>query len=278
MSDNLFNLSNTVLTSKKVPFDEQAKTFETRTGLSGATCQAIVKTALDLAMVKTGDRVVEVGAGTGQIGQWFAPESVSYLGFDLSELMLSEFRQHLDHPRDNFQIVQGDANQHWPVADGTANLIFSSRTLHLLNLEQVVRESWRIAKPERAIVLMGSVQRQKNSVKNQMRDQMQSLLAQNTLQGRKKNQLIRQLIQLFVQRGAQVIEPVVASRWQVANTPRQSLESWRGKANLAGIELAEGIKQDVLDRLQIWAEDTFGGLDQSIESEETYILQGVRLN
>ena len=267
-----------VLTSKKVTFDEQAKTFETRTGLSGATCQAIVKTALNLAQIKPGDSLVEVGAGTGQIGQWFAPESVNYLGFDLSEAMLAEFHQHLENPRDNFQIVQGDANQDWPVADGSANLIFSSRTLHLLNLQQVVQESWRIANPERSVVLMGNVQRQKNSVKNQMRDQMQSLLVQNTLQGRKKNQLIRKLIDLFAQHGAQVIEPVEVSRWQVVNTPRQSLESWREKAHLAGIELANEIKQDVLDRLQIWAEDKFGGLDQPIKSEETYILQGVRLN
>jgi len=63
----------------------------------------------------------------------------------------------------------------------------------------------------------------------------------------------------------------------VASTPRQSLNSWRGKANLAGIELDEEIKQNVLDQLQAWAEETFGGLDQPIESEETYILQGVRL-
>ncbi len=266
-----------VLTSKNLNFDGQAKTFETRTGLSGATCQAIVKTALELAEIKPGDSVVEVGAGTGQIGQCFAPEPVNYLGFDLSEPMLAEFRQHLEYPRDNFQIVQGDAEQNWPVADGSTNLIFSSRTLHLLNLGQVVQESWRIANPERAVVLMGNVQRQKNSVKSQMRDQMQNLLAQNTLQGRKKKQLMRQLIALFTQRGAQVIEPVEVSRWQVVNTPRQSLESWQGKAHLAGIELAEGIKQDVLDRLQIWAEDKFGGLDQPIESAETYIFQGVRL-
>jgi ubiquinone/menaquinone biosynthesis C-methylase UbiE len=261
-----------------VNFDDQAKTFETRTGFSEATCQAIVKTALALAEIQPGDRVVEVGAGTGQIGQWFAPESVQYLGFDLSALMLEEFRQHLDKPKDNFHLIQGDANQHWPVEDGTANLIFSSRTLHLLNLEQVVQESRRIAQAERAVVLMGTVQRQKNSVKNQMRDKMQSLLAQKTLQGRQKNQLLRQLIQLFTQSGASVIEPVVASRWKVVNTPRQSLESWRGKANLAGMELTDELKQDVLARLEIWAQATFGGLDQLIESEETYRLQGVRLN
>lgn len=259
-------------------FDDQAKTFETRTGLSESTCQAIVKTALELAEIKSDAQVVEVGAGTGQIGQWFAAESVNYLGFDLSEAMLDQFRSHLDNPKKNISLLQGDANQPWQVEDGTVNLIFSSRTLHLLNLEHVVNESLRIAQPEGAVLLMGSVQRDQKGVKNQMRKQMQTLLAKKTVQGRQKNKLIGKLIDLFAQNGAQVIEPVVVSRWQVASTPRQSLESWRGKANLAGIQLDEEIKHYVLDQLQAWAENTFGGLDQSIESEETYVLQGVRLN
>ena len=266
-------------------FDDQANTFETRTGLSESTCQAIVKTALDLAEMQTDAQVVEVGAGTGQIGQWFATESVQYLGFDLSEAMLEQFRQHLDQAdqnlsmqRENINLLQGDANQHWPVADGTANLIFSSRTLHLLNLEHVVHESLRIAQPKGSLVIMGSVQRDKNGVKNQMRKQMQTLLAQQTLRGRQKNKLISQLIELFTHHGAKAIEPLVASRWQVVSTPRQSLESWRSKANLAGIELDDEVKQNVLDQLEVWANETFGGLDQPIESEETYLLQGVRLN
>lgn len=263
-------------------FDDQAKTFETRTGLSESTCQAIVENALNLAEIKTDAQVVEVGAGTGQIGQWFASESVEYLGFDLSEAMLKEFRKHLDQSLDisgkNINLLQGDANQEWPVVDGTANLIFSSRTLHLLNLEHVVKECLRIANPTGTVVMMGSVQRNKQGVKNQMRKQMQTLLAEKTLRGRQKNKLIGQLIDRFTQHGATPIDPVEVSRWQVVSTPRQSLDSWRGKANLAGIELDEEIKQNVLDKLQAWAEETFGGLDQPIESEETYILQGVRLN
>lgn len=263
-------------------FDDQAKTFETRTGLSESTCQAIVKTVLDLAEIETNAQVVEVGAGTGQIGRWFATEPVQYLGFDLSQAMLEQFRQHLDQDlsmqRENFNLLQGDANQRWPVSDNIANLIFSSRTLHLLNLEHVVHESLRIAQPKGSVVIVGSVQRDKNSVKNQMRKQMQTFLAEKSLRGRQKNKLIGQLIELFTQHGAKVIEPLVASRWKVVSTPRQSLESWRGKANLAGIELDDGIKQNVLDQLEVWANETFGGLDQPIESEETYLLQGVRLN
>ncbi|MEM9506448.1 MAG: class I SAM-dependent methyltransferase [Cyanobacteria bacterium P01_E01_bin.35] len=259
-------------------FDDQAITFETRTGLSESTCQAIVRMALDLAEIKTNAQVVEVGAGTGQVGQWFAEKPVQYLGFDLSEPMLEQFRQHLGSSRENIKLLQGDANQHWPVVENKANLIFSSRTLHLLNLEHVVHESLRIAHPEGAVVIMGSVQREQQGVKNQMRKQMQTFLIEKKLRGRQKNKLISQLIELFIQHDAQVIEPVEVSRWKVVNTPRQSLDSWRGKSNLAGIELDDEIKQNVLDCLQVWAEARFGDLDQPIESEETYILQGVRLN
>lgn len=265
-----------MLTSKKAAFDEQAKTFETRTGLSKSTCQAIVQNALELADLQSGDLIIEVGAGTGQIGQWFAAQPMDYWGFDLSAGMLEEFRQHLDHPGDNVHILQGDANQQWPIADATANLIFGSRVLHLLDLDQVVRESLRIAQPG-ATVLMGNIKRQKTSVKSQMREKMQNLLAQNTLQGRKKKQLMKQLIDCFVHHGAQPIEPITVSRWEVISTPRQSLDSWSGKAHLAGIELTEDLKQSILHHLQTWAEDTFGSLDRPIASEETYILQGVRL-
>ena len=107
---------------------------------------------------------------------------------------------------------------------------------------------------------------------------MQTLLAQETLQGRQKNKLISKVIKLFTKDGANEIEPVEVSRWKAVSTPRQSLESWRGKANLAGIELDQEIKRNVLDRLQTWAEAKFGNLDQPIESEEIYVLQGVRLN
>jgi ubiquinone/menaquinone biosynthesis C-methylase UbiE len=260
-----------------VIFDDQAQTFEARTGLSEKTCRLIVKMAVALADLKPEDSVVEVGAGTGQIGQWFAPEPVHYLGFDLSEPMLEQFRQHVGQPRHNFHIVQGDANQHWPVADDSVNLVFSSRTLHLLDLDQVVQECDRVAKPQ-AVILLGTVQRQKNSVKTQMRHQMQTLLASKTLQGRQKKQLIAQLMQRLTQRGAEIIEPVEVSRWPVVNTPRESLDSWRGKANLAGIELEEEIKDNILNQLESWAKNTFGGLDRAVESEETYQLQGVRLN
>ena len=270
--------SKTTVKSSHASFDTQANTYDQRAGLPEKTCRQIAQTVLAIAEAQPGDLVVEVGAGTGQIGQWFPQASVRYLGFDLSGEMLEQFRQRLDSEGVDLRLLQADCNQQWPVANSTVRIIFSSRTLHLLKPEHIVDQSFRVALPEGAVLLLGSVERQKESVKTRMKEQMGSLLRQHGFQGREKKQSQRQLIELFCQRGAEEIEPVVVSWWKVANAPRQSLESWRGKPGLAGIDLPAGIKQDILRQLQVWAEATFGRLDLPLESEEAYLLQGVRLS
>ncbi|MEC4814249.1 MAG: methyltransferase domain-containing protein [Scytonema sp. PMC 1069.18] len=258
-------------------FDCQADTYDQRVGLTEIVCCEIVRAVLAIALVQPGDLLVEVGAGTGTIGKWFVQSPVRYVGFDVSQAMLEMFRMRLDSEGDNWKLVQADGNQQWPMTDSTARVIFSSRAIHLLELEHVVDESFRIACSEGAALLLGRVERQKQSVKALMQQQMQHRLQQLGFQGRKGEQKQRQLIELCCQRGAKVIDPVVVSRWKVASTPRESLNSWQQKEGLAGIHLPSDIQQEILNDLQIWAEANFGGLDQQVESEEAYVLQGVYL-
>ncbi|NMG09969.1 class I SAM-dependent methyltransferase [Brasilonema sp. UFV-L1] len=258
-------------------FDCQADTYDQRVGLPEIVCREIVGAVLAIALVQPGDLIVEVGAGTGAIGKWFVQSPVRYVGLDLSQPMLDIFRMHLDSEADNWKLIQADGNQQWPMTDSTVRVIFSSRAIHLLELEHVVNESFRIARSEGAALLLGRVERQKESVKALMQQQMQHRLQQLGFQGRKGEQKQRQLIELCCQRGAKVIDPVVVSRWKVASTPWQSLNSWQQKEGLAGIHLPSDIQQEILNDLQIWAEANFGGLDQRVESEEAYVLQGVYL-
>lgn len=259
-------------------FDRQAHTYEQRVGLPEQVCREVVGSVMAIAHIQPSDLIVEVGAGTGMIGKWFVQSPIRYLGFDLSQSMLDVFRQHLDCQPDNLTLLQADGNQRWPITDSTARVIFSSRTIHLLELEHVVDESFRVALPEGAVLLIGRISRQRESVKARMQQEMQRRLRERGFQGRQGNQKQLQLIELCCQRGAKLIDPVVVSRWTVASTPWQSLNSWRQKQGLSGIDLPTDIKQEILNDLQIWAEATFDGLDQQVESEETYVLQGVYLN
>src|SRR5262245_15692970 len=76
-------------------FDGQAGLFERRAGLPETVCRVIAKKVIEIGEAEAGDLIVEIGAGTGQIGQWFeAP--VRYAGFDLSAGMLKECSRPLD--------------------------------------------------------------------------------------------------------------------------------------------------------------------------------------
>jgi ubiquinone/menaquinone biosynthesis C-methylase UbiE len=216
-------------------------------------------------------------AGTGQIGQWFAQTPIQYIGFDLSQAMLDEFRQRLDSNVNNLTLLVADGNQPWPIADASVRVIFSSRTLHLLEPNRVVEEVFRVARPDGAVLIIGRIQRPKESVKAQMKQTLHRLLAQRGFSAREGGKNQHKLIELLCQRGAEAIAPAVISRWTQSSTPAQSLDSWQQKPGLGGIDLPAEIKQEILEELQNWAQGTFGGLCVQVESEAAYVLQGVRL-
>ena len=261
----------------RVLFDVQADTYDQRVGLSEQDCQAIVRAVLALAHTQPHDLLLEIGAGTGMIGTWFARQPLRYVGLDLSRGMLTAFRQRLSHHSGTLLLLHADGNAPWPLMDGTVRVIFSARSLHLLDLAHVVYESVRVARPDGAVVIIGRVQRQDDSVAAMMQREMQCLLRHHGLQGRAGGQPQRQLLASYSQQGATVLAPVVVARWAVPWTPWQSIEAWHMKPGLGGLALPASEKDTILQTLCRWATKTFGDLQCEVISEEAYVLQGVRL-
>lgn len=277
-------------------FDDQASKYDSRVGLTGMDSAEIARSVLDIAEFKSKDLVLEIGAGTGEIGQWFPQFPVRYIGLDLSAGMLAEFRHRLDSndklsveslsgelssqlTQDKFDVtlIHADGNQKWPVEDGTVRVIFSSRTIHLLEPDLVLAEVFRVARKDGTFLIVGRIQRSKDSMKAKMKQGLQRLLRARGFSGREGEQNQQKLIELFCEKGAFPIAPVTVSRWKESSTPADSLDNWRQKSGLAGNDFPANIKQEILAELQTWAEETFGGLNTMIESESAYVLQGVRL-
>jgi ubiquinone/menaquinone biosynthesis C-methylase UbiE len=259
-------------------YDQQAPDYDRRVGLPSVACQEIVQAMLSIAKTQPDDLVLEVGTGTGQIGEGFASTPLRYLGFDLSNAMLNLFRQRLSlHENYRMTLVQADGNDRWPVPGASTRLIFSSRAIHLLDLDHVAREIARVTRPDGTVLLLGKIQRPKDSVKTLMKQAMQDRLRQQGFQGRQGDKSQHQLIDLCCQQGGEALEPLKVSQWRVTYSPRQSIEAWRNKSGLAGIDPPLDIKNAILEDLATWAKATFGNLDRPIESKEHYVLQGVWL-
>ena len=250
-------------------FDGQAAEFDRRAGFPEEECGAIAGAVLRLAGAGPGDRVVEIGAGTGMIGRWF-PGAARYAGLDLSLGMLAVFRRRSP----GAPLVQADGARPWPLPDGCARAIFSSRAIHLLPLELVASEVTRVAAPGAACVL-GWVERRPESIKARMSREMQRRMRERGFPARSAGS--RRVLQALRDRGGRDLDKVVVASWPVRHTPRQSLDDWRSKEGLGGLVLPPGVQDEVLRELEAWAEETFGGVDAGLDTEDAYVLEGVSL-
>lgn len=259
-------------------FDAQAAAFEQRAGLPLEYCELIASAVLEISEVRPGDTIIEVGPGTGQIGQWLLREEVRYVGLDLSAGMLNEFRRRLSDEAGLRAIIRADANQRWPVMSGAARAIFSSRAIHLLDHEHVASEVTRVADVlGGATLIIGRVEREQESIRALMAREMNERLRRHGIEGRGGAGRKRKLFDALQRRGAEMLEPVVVARWKVSACPRGSINSWRSLASLGGVRVADAVRDRILTELEDWAKSMFGGLDQEIESEETYVLNPLRI-
>lgn len=258
-------------------FDRQAATFDARAGLSEPVARQLAAALIEYAGLRPGDPVFEVGAGTGEIGIWLCRAGLRYRGIDLSGPMLEVFRRGADELGVVAELSQADANEPWPVDDGSVRLIFGSRSLHLLDPEHVVAEAFRAAAPEGAVLCVGRRERDDDSLRRRIRQKMRHLLAESGIQGRDNEAGSRTLLRACRERGAVELPERIAVVWQAAHTARAAIDAWRGKEGLAGVDVPPAIKSRILNQLETWADQTFGDLDAPIESQEQYILHGVRI-
>lgn len=258
-------------------FDEQAESFDRRAGLPSSVADLIAREFLLLAPAGPGDVVLEVGAGTGQIGAALCQHPLRYVGFDASAAMLDTFRHRCGGNRRPVSLIEADGNSSWPAGDGTVKAVFSSRAVHLLHVEHVVEEVFRVASPTGATLVLGRLQRENRSLRARIRREMRHRLRQFGYGSDEGQQREREIMDACVRRGAAPLERRVVATWPVRHCAAQVLASWREKRGLAGLDVPADVKETVLSQLVVWARNVFGSLEAIQSAEETYVLEGVRL-
>jgi len=258
-------------------FDDQADIYDKRTGLGEKTAQSIAASLDQMIQPHLAGQFLEIGAGTGEIGFFLQNLPIPYVGIDLSAGMLDVYRKRFDQQQNMPHLIQTDGNEQWPFEQGTVSVFFSSRAMHQLNQQNVLKQLERLSSPSGSILILGNVKRNKKSVKTIMRKQMHQVLNEFGLKEKSGQSNRDQLFEIIEQHGGERLDPVITSRWKVSHAPIDSINSWQNVDGIAGQSVDQALKTQILETLIVRAKEQFNDLNQALEAEETYELNAIKL-
>lgn len=256
-------------------FDAQAATFDDTRGLPRHAARGVAAAVTHIAGPADDLAVLEVGAGTGEVGTELAAMTGRYVGVDVSRAMLDVFAAKLAAGGARRPLlVVADADRGWPVRDRSVGAVFASRSAHLLEPAHVRDETLRVCVPG-GCVLVGRVER--SGIKSRLRQQREAVLRERGLAPRSGAGRTRALLEALVATGAEAIQRRSVAAWTGETTAAGVLGRWESASTMGGLHVGEDVRAEVLAHLRRWATEHLGDLDRVETFAEEYTLEGVRL-
>ena len=260
--------------SPAATFDQQASHYDARAGLPAAAGAAVAQAIVDLAVVGPGDLVVELGAGTGEIGVDLVRLPIRYVGLDASPAMLDVFRAKAVLGPSS--LVVADCNLPWPLPDGSAAVVFASRVVHLLAPEHTAQETARVCRPGRSLML-GRVLREPDGIKERLRRRRRALLVEAGIGPRQGEEGTRRVVERCLAAGGTFLGREVVAEWTGETTPARVIAGWATLSRMGSVSVDPVTRADILDELRRWGRAEFGDLDRPEAFRERYAVDVVRL-
>lgn len=257
-----------------LPFDSGAAAFEERAGLPESVQLAVANALFRMAGLRAERRILDVGAGTGDIGLQLVQLGANYAGFDASVEMVNLFRARAAAAGLSPALTVADARGKWPADDSSVSVIFGSRSLHLIEASHVAREARRVARQDGARLVVGRVNRDADSPRAVIRREMHRLLRASGVLPRGSRENDGALRSALAGSGAAPFPEAVVAEWTVSRAPRASLDDWESKPGLAGTALDGALKREILAELRTFVERRFDDIDAPLPSVERYSLSG----
>jgi SAM-dependent methyltransferase len=242
-------------------YDALAPCFERDRALPEGVAHAVRATALG-AVAAARPQVLDLGAGTGRIGWPFVAAGDDYVGADLSFGMLQAFVQRCDRaPR----LVQADGHR-LPFGDASFDAVLLIQVFGGIgDWRQFITEVRRVLRSSGAI-LIGRTLAPDDGIDARMKRQLDVIVGS---QRRGANR--RADVQQLLAASAADSERRIVGSWTVARTPAQFIARHRGGARFSA--LPDGVKDDAMARLGVWAKATFGSLDAARPESHQFELQ-----
>ncbi|WCN36258.1 class I SAM-dependent methyltransferase [Aneurinibacillus uraniidurans] len=130
-------------------FDHSAETYDEWCATPlGSFVDAIEKQMImEVSEPKSGEKVLDIGCGTGIYSLLLASKGVNVTGIDISTAMLKKAKEKAEKSRQAISFLEGDIH-HLPFADHTFDLVISNLVLEFVDSpEDVLAEAMRVVKP-----------------------------------------------------------------------------------------------------------------------------------
>ncbi len=255
-------------------FDTQALHYDARVGLPPHASAEIARAILAWSGAGADDLIVELGAGTGEIGAHLARLPVRYLGLDSSARMLDIFRAKA--PSLSPALIVADCNEAWPLPDGSASVVFASRVIHLLQPDHVVRETLRVCRPG-GYLMLGRVQREPGSLKERLQRQRRQLLLEAGIHARQGEKGAREVISRCVLAGCESLGRRVAVEWSGETSAGAIITSWETLSRMGSVEVDPDTHASILAELRDWARGEIGDLERLHPFREQFVIDLARM-
>lgn len=229
---------------------------------------------MERANARAGDLVVELGAGTGEIGVQLARLPVQYVGLDASAAMLEMFRAKAAETSPS--LVTADCDRGWPLPDGSATVVLASRVVHLLKPDHVVRETMRVCRTAGSLIV-GRVVRDRDGITERLRRQRLELLTAAGISARQGEDETRRVIDGCLALGGVSLGRQIVAEWTTETTPREIIAGWDTLSRMGSVPVDPVMRAEILAELRHWVRAEFGDLDRPEASPTCYAIDVVRL-
>ncbi len=252
-------------------FDPVAADFEAFRALPGGVAETIRATVWSLLGRVSDPLLLDLGAGTGRVGEAFVEAGDPYVGVDNSSKMLARFAS---------KTTSGTA-PHLIQADGRC-LPFASSTFSAVLLVQVVSnvpgwrrlvaEALRVLRPGGAM-LIGQIVRPADGLDARMNASLDLIAHEMGLPPRRsktqKHDARRELLA-----SARTHAEAVVATWEASRTPRAFLarKPTGGRFSALGTEA----RDEAISRLAEWTTMTLGSLDAPSVERHTFMIDILR--
>tara|TARA_Y100000310_G_C20475798_1_gene712342 strand:- start:34 stop:732 length:699 start_codon:yes stop_codon:yes gene_type:complete len=132
----------------------ESKEYEKRMfGTKGASLLSEVEVSilLNLLNVKKGEKLLELGCGSGRLSQRIVSEGGNVTGLDAQEVMIQQIKK---KKLKNFKVIKQDLTKKFPFAENTFDKAYSVRVIkYIPGYEKVISEVSRVLKKDGTFVL-----------------------------------------------------------------------------------------------------------------------------